>query len=149
MAGRRVVVAVVVLWWMGWGLEMGAAQLGVNWGTISSDPLSNSIVVQMLKDNNFAKVKLFDANSDVIESMRGTNLEVMVGITNDMLAALAGSVDAATAWVQQNVTAHLGNNGVNIAYAPSLPFAHFLSTVSATVPELRDYACGQVCGSGQ
>lgn len=107
----------VVLLCMGWGMEMGIAQLGVNWGTISSDPLPNSIVVQMLKDNNFVKVKLFDANSDVIESMRGTDFEVMVAITNDMLASMAASTDAAAAWVKQNVTAHLGNGGVNIKYA--------------------------------
>lgn len=95
-------------------METAVAELGVNWGRISSDPLSNDVVVQMLKDNNFVKVKLFDANSEVIESMRGINLEVMVAITNDMLATIAASIDAAAAWVKANVTSHLGNNGVNI-----------------------------------
>lgn len=108
------VVAMVVLL-LGWpGLELAAAEVGVNWGTISSDPLPNSIVVQMLQDNQFVKVKLFDANSNVISSMRGTNLQVMVAITNDELASMAASSDAAAAWVKQNVTAHLGSGGVNI-----------------------------------
>jgi hypothetical protein len=112
MARRLRGFLVAVLCFVGWELANG--DLGVNWGTISSDPLPNNIVVQMLLDNKFVKVKLFDANSDVITSMRGTNLEVMVAITNDMLSTMANSTAAATAWVQQNVTAHLGSGGVNI-----------------------------------
>lgn len=111
-----VVVVLLVLCLMG----RVTGELGVNWGTISSDPLPNNIVVQMLQDNKFVKVKLFDANSDVISSMRGTNLEVMVAITNEMLATMATSTDAAAAWVKQNVTAHLGNGGVNIKCELSL-----------------------------
>lgn len=110
------VCLVVVLCSLSWE---ASGELGVNWGTISSDPLPNNIVVQMLLDNKFVKVKLFDANSDVISSMRGTNLEVMVAITNDMLATM-GTTDAAAAWVKQNVTAYLGNGGVNIKYAALL-----------------------------
>lgn len=110
-------VGVVLSMCMGLWVEMARADVGVNWGTISSDPLPNNIVVKMLQDNNIVKVKLFDAKSDVIESMRGTNFEVMVAITNDMLASMAASIDAATAWVKQNVTAHIGNGGVNIKYA--------------------------------
>lgn len=119
MAMRRVnlvaplLVFAVVCLVMGRG-TMG--ELGVNWGTISSDPLANDIVVQMLLDNKLMKVKLFDANADVINSMRGTNLQVMVAITNDMLAGIAASPDAATAWVKANVTSHLGSGGVNITY---------------------------------
>jgi hypothetical protein len=108
------VMVVMVVLLLGCGVELAAADVGVNWGTISSDPLPNSIVVQMLQDNQFVKVKLFDADSNVISSMRGTNLQVMVAITNDELASMAASSDAAAAWVKQNVTAHLGSGGVNI-----------------------------------
>ena len=109
-------VVIFYLLGFGWDVEMAIADVGVNWGTISSDPLPNNMVVQMLQNNKFTKVKLFDADPQVISSMRGTNLEVMVSITNDMLATIAASTDAATAWVKQNVTAYLGNGGVNIKY---------------------------------
>ena len=126
---------VVVVCLVGWKVELASGELGVNWGTISSDPLPNNIVVQMLLDNKFVKVKLFDANSDVISSMKGTNLEVMVAITNDMLATMATSTDAAAAWVKQNVTAYLGNGGVNIKYVFVLRFLfQFLLHVLGSEP---------------
>lgn len=135
-------VAVVALCLVGWQMEMAVADVGVNWGTISSDPLSNDIVVQMLKDNNFVKVKLFDANSDVIESMRGTNLEVMIAITNEMLASMAASPDAAAAWVKANVTSHLGTGGVNIKYVAvgNEPFLNGYNGryIDATLPALKN-----------
>lgn len=136
------VVGIVVLCLMARHMETAVAELGVNWGRISSDPLSNDVVVQMLKDNNFVKVKLFDANSEVIESMRGINLEVMVAITNDMLATIAASIDAAAAWVKANVTSHLGNNGVNIKYAAvgNEPFltGYNGKYVDVTLPALKN-----------
>ncbi|KAG0577680.1 hypothetical protein M758_5G165900 [Ceratodon purpureus] len=133
---------VVVVCLVGWKVELASGELGVNWGTISSDPLPNNIVVQMLLDNKFVKVKLFDANSDVISSMKGTNLEVMVAITNDMLATMATSTDAAAAWVKQNVTAYLGNGGVNIKYVAvgNEPFLNGYNGkyVDATLPALKN-----------
>jgi len=93
---------------------VGATSLGVNWGTMSYNPLPNSIVVQMLQANQITQVKLFDANPDVIKSMAGTDLEVMVAASNDELASLAADPAAAVAWVSENVTQYLGGNGVNI-----------------------------------
>ncbi|KAJ6296485.1 hypothetical protein OIU78_024353 [Salix suchowensis] len=40
----------------------------------------------------------------------------MVGIPNDLLASLAGSMKAAEKWVSKNVSAHVTNNNVNIRY---------------------------------
>lgn len=142
VAGRQAlafarVAAVVLLCITGWQLGKGNGELGVNWGTISHDPLPNNIVVKLLQDNNFAKVKLFDADPNVIESMRGTNLEVMVAITNDMLAAMAAGTDAAAAWVKQNVTAHLGSGGVNIKYVLSLLLCTQLSSFHADMILLK------------
>ncbi len=93
---------------------VGATSLGINWGTMSFNPLPNSIVVQMLQANQITQVKLFDANPDVIKSMAGTDLEVMVAASNDELASLAADPAAAVAWVSENVTQYIGGNGVNI-----------------------------------
>lgn len=109
------VLAMVMMILMSSSSSWEAAEaLGVNWGTVSYNPLPNSVVVQLLKDNALTKVKLFDADPNVIQSMKGTSNEVMVSCTNDMLAGLAGSVDAATAWVKQNVSQYVGTGGVNI-----------------------------------
>ncbi|KAJ4818775.1 hypothetical protein LUZ62_031341 [Rhynchospora pubera] len=89
--------------------------IGANWGTQTSHPLPPDTVVQMLKENGFSKVKLFDAEDGTMNALKKSGFEVMVGLPNDMLRTLATSVKAAENWVSKNVSAYV-NDGVNIRY---------------------------------
>lgn len=91
-----------------------ASGIGVNWGTQVKHPLPPATVVKMLKENGFQKVKLFDADSKILNALRNSGIQVMVGIPNDMLSTLANSVQAAEKWVAKNVSAHVSSNGVDI-----------------------------------
>ncbi|XP_072952763.1 glucan endo-1,3-beta-glucosidase 6 [Typha angustifolia] len=96
-------------------LVVSVSGIGANWGTQTSHPLSPTTVVQMLKDNGFQKVKLFDAEEGTLSALKKSGLEVMVGIPNDMLLTLATSMKAAENWVSKNVSSYT-SNGVNIRY---------------------------------
>lgn len=87
--------------------------LGVNWGTMATHKLPPKTVVQMLKDNNINKVKLFDADETTMGALAGSGLEVMVAIPNDQLKVM-GSYDRAKDWVHKNVTRYNFSGGVNI-----------------------------------
>ncbi|XP_013744444.1 glucan endo-1,3-beta-glucosidase 8-like [Brassica napus] len=89
--------------------------LGVNWGTMATHKLPPKTVVQMLKDNNINKVKLFDADETTMGALAGSGLEVMVAIPNDQLKVM-GSYDRAKDWVRKNVTRYNFNGGVNITF---------------------------------
>lgn len=95
--------------------------IGVNWGTVSLHNLSPSTVVNLLIDNKIAKVKLFDADPNVLKALMGTQIQVMVGIPNEMLALLSSSTAAADLWVSQNVSRYMIKSGVNIKYVCSSP----------------------------
>lgn len=88
--------------------------IGVNWGTQSTHPLPATTVVKMLKDNGIQKVKLFDADSDILDALKKSGIQVMVGIPNDMLNSLANSVQAAEKWVSKNISTHVSSGGVDI-----------------------------------
>ncbi|KAI4317155.1 hypothetical protein L6164_025053 [Bauhinia variegata] len=90
--------------------------LGINWGSQVSHPLNPYIMVNLLKDNGFTKVKLFEADSWTVSAFSGTNIEVMVGIPNVLLAHLADNSKHAENWVKNNLTKHLDGGGVNIRY---------------------------------
>ncbi|KAG5376645.1 hypothetical protein IGI04_041241 [Brassica rapa subsp. trilocularis] len=77
--------------------------LGVNWGTMATHQLPPKTVVQMLKDNNVQKVKLFDADTNTMVALAGSGIEVMVAIPNDQLKAM-GSYNRAKDWVRRNIT---------------------------------------------
>ncbi|KAK3034784.1 hypothetical protein RJ639_034384 [Escallonia herrerae] len=116
--------------------------IGANWGNQASHPLPPAIVVNMLRANGIQKVKLFDAESATLTALRGSGIEVMVGIPNEMLYSLANSVDAAERWVAKNVSAHVSSSSVNIKYVavgnePFLP-TYNGSFLGTTFPALQN-----------
>ncbi|CAH1449087.1 unnamed protein product [Lactuca virosa] len=115
--------------------------LGVNWGTRASHPLSPNIVVKLMKDNGFDKVKLFEAEPRVLDALRNSGLQVMLGIPNDFLAPLASGVRVAEDWVAKNVSAYV-SRGVDIRYV-AVGNEPFLKTyknmfTNATLPALQN-----------
>ncbi|PHT55083.1 Glucan endo-1,3-beta-glucosidase 6 [Capsicum baccatum] len=76
------------------GCHWVESSIGVNWGTISLHKMPPLTVVNLLKENKIQKVKLFNADSDVMKGLMGSGLKVMVGIPNDMLAILSSSSSA-------------------------------------------------------
>ncbi|XP_021859989.1 glucan endo-1,3-beta-glucosidase 8 isoform X1 [Spinacia oleracea] len=90
--------------------------VGVNWGTMATHQLPADMVVQMLKNNGFEKLKLFEADESILNALVGTEIEVMLAIPNNMLAEMSSGLDAAVSWVDANVTAYVYSGGVNINY---------------------------------
>ncbi|XP_038706080.1 glucan endo-1,3-beta-glucosidase 8-like [Tripterygium wilfordii] len=114
--------------------------IGVNWGTMASHPLPPNIVVQMLKDNNINKVKLFDADSWTLSALAGTGMEVMVAIPNNMLHHISKDYDNAKDWVKENVTKHLHNVDIRYVSVGNEPFltSYNGSYLKTTFPALQN-----------
>ncbi|KAI3441081.1 Glucan endo-1, partial [Psidium guajava] len=116
--------------------------MGVNWGSITSHPITPSIVVGMLKDNGIDKVKLFDADSWTVSALAGSRIEVILGIPNDQLERMADSYKNARNWVKENVTKHLYDGGVDIRYVAvgNEPFlkSYNGSHLKTTLPALQN-----------
>ncbi|MBA0636762.1 hypothetical protein Godav_024971 [Gossypium davidsonii] len=134
----RVNIGLVCLFMMLWSVS----GIGVNWGTQASHPLPPDTMVRLLRDNGFQRVKLFDADYDTLKTLGKTGIEVMVGIPNDMLAIVGGSMKAAEKWVAKNVTQHITSNNVNIRYVAvgNEPFLETYngSYLGITFPALRN-----------
>lgn len=93
---------------------MNVTSIGVNWGTMATHQLPPETVVEMLIDNGFKKVKLFEAEEKIMRALVGKDLEVMVAIPNHMLDLISRNSKAAAAWVEKNVTIYSFDGGVNI-----------------------------------
>ncbi|CAA2961195.1 glucan endo-1,3-beta-glucosidase 5-like [Olea europaea subsp. europaea] len=113
--------------------------LGCNWGTRATHPLPSNIVVKLMKDNGFNKVKLFEADPKALQALGRSGIQVMVGIPNDMLASLAGSVSVAEEWVSKNVSYYKSNRGVDISLTQSINFA-------CTYADCTSLGNGSTCG---
>lgn len=99
--------------------------LACNWGTRATHPLPPDIVVKLMKDNGFNKVKLFEAESWALEALGNSGIQVMLGIPNDFLGPLSTSVRVAEDWVAQNVSSYISKHGVDIRYITVFFFLSF------------------------
>ncbi|KAJ4823642.1 hypothetical protein Tsubulata_017937 [Turnera subulata] len=120
----------------------GVSSIGVNWGTMATHQLPPDNVVQMLTENGFTKVKLFDVDESIMAALIGTDIEVMLAIPNHMLLEMSSDPDAAISWVESNVTAWYETGGVNIRYV-AVGNEPFLQTyngtyLQATLPALKN-----------
>ena len=102
-----ITVCLLMLWWR------GGEGIGVNWGTQATHKLPPKTVVQLLKDNGFDKVKLFDADATTMSALAGSGIEVMVAIPNIQLQAMTDYGEAKK-WVERSVTRYLFDGGVDV-----------------------------------
>ncbi|OIV95303.1 hypothetical protein TanjilG_07459 [Lupinus angustifolius] len=124
------------------GLVKGAFGFACNWGLRSTHPLPPQVVVKLMKDNGFKQVKLFEADPGALKALGNSGIQVMVGIPNDMLESLASNVNAAIAWVNQNVSNYISKMGVDIRHV-AVGNEAFLKTyngrfVNATFPAIQN-----------
>ncbi|GMN42707.1 hypothetical protein TIFTF001_011921 [Ficus carica] len=139
--GSRNLMILLTLCIIGEVFAVGVFGFACNWGTRSTHPLPPNIVVRLLKENGFDKVKLFEAEPEVLKALAKSGIEVMLGIPNDFLAPLASSVQFAVNWVTHNVSSYI-TSGVNIRYV-AVGNEPFLKTykdkyLQTTLPALQN-----------
>lgn len=138
MAGGAVFRALVLLC----AATVSAEALAANWGTRAHRPIPGDVTVRLLKDNGFDKVKLFEADPSALEALGHSGIQVMLGLPNELLASVAGDVNAAERWVLQNVSAYVSKHGVDIRYV-AVGNEPFLKSYkgqfeAATLPAVRN-----------
>ena len=87
-------------------------------------------VINMYKQYNIARMRLYDPNKDALQALRDTNIELMLGIPDKELKRIASSQDYANTWIQNNVQNY---GDVTFRYItvgneikPDGPYAQFL-----------------------
>lgn len=97
------VVSVFLLHLLLFHLAGTAESIGVNYGTVANNLPTPSAVAAFLKSQTaITRVKLFDANADMIRAFSGTGIRVAITVGNGDLVSLADP-RAARRWVNSNV----------------------------------------------
>ncbi|EXB71075.1 Glucan endo-1,3-beta-glucosidase, basic vacuolar isoform [Morus notabilis] len=78
------------------------AQVGVCCGLLGNNLPPISEVVALYKSNNIKRMRMYDANHAVLNALKGSNIELILGVPNSELQRLTDASSAAS-WVQSNV----------------------------------------------
>ncbi|KAK9125694.1 hypothetical protein Scep_014540 [Stephania cephalantha] len=91
---------------------VSGAFVGVNIGTDMTNFPSASDVVAILKANGINHVRLYDADPRMLTAFAKTEIEVMVGVTNQEVLGIGQSPSTAASWVNKNVAAYMPETNI-------------------------------------
>ncbi|RVW54223.1 Glucan endo-1,3-beta-glucosidase [Vitis vinifera] len=84
-------------------ITIGAQSIGVCYGTNGNNLPSASQVINLYKSNGIGSMRIYDPNSDTLQELRGSDIELILDVPNTDLQSLASDASAAATWVQNNV----------------------------------------------
>ncbi|XP_038895705.1 glucan endo-1,3-beta-glucosidase isoform X2 [Benincasa hispida] len=126
-------------------LSSAAYSIGVNYGTVANNLPPPSQVAAFLKSHtSIDRVKIFDANPDILRAFAGTGIFLTVSIANGDIPALAKD-PAAQAWVANNILPfhpttlinHIAVGNEILATSDKNLIAHLLPAMKAIHSALR------------
>ncbi|XP_047067192.1 glucan endo-1,3-beta-glucosidase 14-like [Lolium rigidum] len=83
-----------------------ALSIGINYGQIADNLPSPSRVSSLVRSMQVSKVKLYDADQNVLRAFLNTGVEFVIGIGNENVSAMLDP-ETAQAWVQHHVRPYL------------------------------------------
>lgn len=95
------------------GLVSGILSVGVgiNYGQIANDLPSPSRVAVLLKSLNITRVKLYDADPNVLSAFSNSEVEFVIGLGNEFLEKMIDPAQA-KAWIQQHFQPYHGGTKI-------------------------------------
>ncbi|PWA60789.1 Glycoside hydrolase, catalytic domain-containing protein [Artemisia annua] len=79
-----------------------AQSVGVCYGRNGDGLPSEQDVVTLYRNNGITKMRIYDPNQPTLQALKGTNIELMLGVPNDALQSL-NDPGTANTWVRDNI----------------------------------------------
>ncbi|KAK4380111.1 hypothetical protein RND71_001973 [Anisodus tanguticus] len=81
----------------------GPQSIGVCYGMLGNNLPNHWEVIQLYKPRNIGRLRLYDLNHGALQALRGSNIEVMLGLSNSDVEHIVSGMEHAKWWVQKNI----------------------------------------------
>ncbi|XP_010553580.1 PREDICTED: glucan endo-1,3-beta-glucosidase 10 [Tarenaya hassleriana] len=128
-------------------LPLIVASIGINYGQVADNLPPPQKVIPLVKSIGATKVKLYDADPQVLRAFAGSGVEFTVGLGNEYLTQMKDPGKALD-WVKQNVQAYLPSTKiVAITVGNEVLTSNQTSLVDALFPAMQNIHSALVdCG---
>jgi hypothetical protein len=80
-----------------------SSKIGINYGMLGNNLPSPNQTMLYILSMKVGRVKLYDANPEMLKLLSGTKLQVSIMVPNNEISSIASSQTAADEWVRNNV----------------------------------------------
>ncbi|KAF8402161.1 hypothetical protein HHK36_013113 [Tetracentron sinense] len=80
-----------------------SSKIGVNYGQLGNNLPSPSRSIKLIKTMKAGRVKLYDANPEILNSLSGTKIQVSIMVPNQAISNISSNQTLADEWVRTNV----------------------------------------------
>ncbi|KAI9107728.1 hypothetical protein K1719_021391 [Acacia pycnantha] len=93
-------------------LQIRGSEFGINYGQIANNLPSPTSVAGLIKSLNVSRIKLYDADPNVLSAFSGSDVEFIIGLKNEDLGNMR-DISQAQSWIQQNVVPYLSQTKIS------------------------------------
>ncbi|XP_076915503.1 putative glucan endo-1,3-beta-glucosidase A6 [Bidens hawaiensis] len=81
-------------------------RIGINYGQLGNNLPTPARSIELLRNMNTGRVKLYDADHEILNLLSGTDIDVAITVANDEISGIAASQHLADQWVYEHIIAH-------------------------------------------
>ncbi|MFS7992426.1 putative glucan endo-1,3-beta-D-glucosidase [Helianthus anomalus] len=100
---NRFIVLLFVTFANVWIASAFTGTYGVNYGRIADNIPAPESVVTLMKAAKIKNTRIYNADHEVLKAFKGSGIEIIIGLPNELLKEISASQDRAMDWVKQNV----------------------------------------------
>lgn len=105
-----------------WSVHTRGLEFGINYGQIANNLPSPSRVAVLMKSLNVTRIKLYDADPNVLVAFSNSNVEFVIGLGNGDLQDMTDPAKA-QAWIQQRVQPYVSQTKITSIFVGNEVFS--------------------------